>query len=514
MGTDFRLGVGISSDILSAHNRSVACSRRILSRESRVGNGALVRDVIGVKREWDFEFKQLPHSSIKTIDGGMGVEALRSLFDDIATGTLTLVCPEQEAADSVHSVLFKADSYEEVLRSRRATANWKSDVKFSLVELGTGAVGAIYVPSLPPGGGNGGGYTGTGLVGGGVGYTNIITNAMADYVVETKAELLYALSVASPGDIIFVPSWIAIDMTGTGSPVISEGVIIASDRGYDGSLGGLLYVTGTSSSTMFHPESHVKFNGLRLQGPTTGITYAESVSLWISGIWFDGYHALEVENCEISGFSFAGVYVKDDGCSGLTDSDVSLVHHCYIHHCQRAGIGYGVCVESASVLAEYNIYDYCRHYIAGSRSEAAVPPTNFHAQYNLCRTKVYSSMFDCHGGNDGGYVDVTTSAGGTIIINRNTFMGPSYHGDSGHTDWEMSVGIRGVPRTLASVVDNWSYAPTLWPVGTPADYIYYQGLDNLIGEYVDGKPITGKEYVHMEAYNNHYGTMPPDGWET
>ncbi|MFC1611506.1 right-handed parallel beta-helix repeat-containing protein [Myxococcota bacterium] len=44
---------------------------------------------------------------------------------------------------------------------------------------------------------------------------------------------------------------------------------------------------------------------------------------------------VEIDNNEISAWSHVGVAIIE----GLTGADV---HHNYIHHCQRAGLGYGV----------------------------------------------------------------------------------------------------------------------------------------------------------------------------
>ena len=145
MSDVFRLGaVGVSSDVLSGHNRSVSTRSRIMANETELSDGTLVRDPIAVLREWDIDFKQLPHKSANTVDQGMGVEDLRALLEVVSESSLSLVVPNEDGSDSVYSVMVAADSYQERLVSRRNAANWKSDVSFTLIGIrhadGTGDI--------------------------------------------------------------------------------------------------------------------------------------------------------------------------------------------------------------------------------------------------------------------------------------------------------------------------------------------------------------------------------------
>lgn len=119
---------------LSAHNRSVTMRSAILCNETELSDGGLARRRIAVARSWDLEFKRLPHTSENTVDGGMGVEALRTLVETVTVSSLYLTTPLEDGTYEVFPVLFRPQSYSETLVSRRAASNWKSDVGFTLDE--------------------------------------------------------------------------------------------------------------------------------------------------------------------------------------------------------------------------------------------------------------------------------------------------------------------------------------------------------------------------------------------
>jgi len=107
-------------------------------------------------------------------------------------------------------------------------------------------------------------------IGGGVGYTNIVDSASADYLVSDKNGLLGALNNATSGQIVYVCDTAEIDLSGEIDISVPAGVTVASGRGRNGSSGGLLF---TSTMTyqyeqLFRPADHVTFNGIRLRGPT------------------------------------------------------------------------------------------------------------------------------------------------------------------------------------------------------------------------------------------------------
>ena len=342
-------------------------------------------------------------------------------------------------------------------------------------------------------------------VGGGKGYNNIIkpNHPRVKFKVSTNNSndvkgLLYALNHVSNGDIIYINDDASIDLSGLTDIYIPAGVTLASGRGHNSSAGGLIFTNDQTSSrfsVFLRPRSHVTLNGIRLRGPDgnpAGISY-------MNGIRTSTYHGIVIENCEIYNWPYAAIEIHNDKLGDFHSVDKAWIHHNYIHHNQRNGLGYGVNVGAASVLIEGNIFDYNRHHVAGNRSLHGTPTTNYEVRYNILMNTNRNSLVDCHGGNDPkswgnpNDPDVTTVAGGILLIHHNTFT----------VSDQNSVGIRGIPAVVCRIYNNWTSVTTLSK--GPCDLAFRQRLENLKGSVVDGKPITGDEYVRMEVYNNKYG---------
>jgi hypothetical protein len=336
-------------------------------------------------------------------------------------------------------------------------------------------------------------------IGGGAGYSNIITSG--DYAVGSREEFLAVLSILSgmsegarTGKIIYIEESANIDMGGgtygTLSLSVPSGITIASNRGWNGSSGGRIYWSMPATPPRFKHflvvGNNVTFNGIRLQGPDGRIGTSGSDPL-IDGIHSSGKTGLVVENCEIYDWPYAGIAYYSDRLPGLGSSSKAYIHHNYIHHCRRAGLGYGIQVAASSALIEANIFDYCRHAIAGERG---YPVSNYEARFNIVEPHITNSMFDMHGGNDDpswgfdGGPDPRVPAGGTILIHHNTFKSST----------QIAVGIRGVPTNVCMVYNNWTY----WS-SAQSSTTFKQRLERL--------RLT--PYVNMRVFDNWYGTVPP-----
>ncbi len=333
--------------------------------------------------------------------------------------------------------------------------------------------------SIPSGYGAGVNPTGDGI-GGGEGYSRMVTPASADRVVRTKVELLSALSGASSGDVVYVDDAAEIDLTGKTDIAVPAGVTLASGRGQGGSAGALIYANDTTASgfpSFMEIRSRGRVTGLRVRGPdgTTSRTYPLYAGLVATG------DDVEVDNCEVYNWPQSGV--------GVGDHHYAHFHHNYIHHCQAAGFGYGVCVSGGTALIEANYFDYYRHAIAGARG---YPVSSYEARYNITGPNATNTAFDMHGGNDDpswGFndgPDQGVPAGGTIIIHHNTFQATGGN--------RISVGIRGVPTDACQVYENWTY----WESKYSAD-TFKQCVDNL----------GLKAYVKMSVRDNWYGEQTP-----
>lgn len=287
-----------------------------------------------------------------------------------------------------------------------------------------------------------------GSIGGGEGYAAIVTEG--DHVVESVEALVAALAAAQPGEVVFIPGETEIDLTTLiyieqlviGIP---EGVTLAGDRGNAGSAGALVVSDALATKIMIRALGpDVRVTGLRIQGPNPKRQLTHHRRAFGEGGDGSSYYykfptqngiatehdALEVDNCDISGFGHGGVY--------LQSGEGHHVHHCYIHHCQYNGLGYGICHNLASSLIEYNLFDFNRHSIAGTGR----PGCGYVARNNVELGTSLSHCFDMHGGRDRG--DGTDIAGTSIEIHNNTFGAP-----------KPAIVIRGVPQDICDVHHNW-----------------------------------------------------------
>ena len=287
-----------------------------------------------------------------------------------------------------------------------------------------------------------------GPIGGGNGYVNIITEG--DYTIRDLDALLDALSKAKSGQVVFIPDETLIDMT-TRIYIeelvleIPEGVTLAGNRGYGKSQGALLTSDAMETPVIIRAAgTDVRVTGLRIQGPNPkqyldhhrrsfgegGGGHEYYYKFPTSDGITTKYSRLEVDNCEISGFSHAGVY--------LITAEGHHIHHNYIHHCQYQGLGYGVCHDTASSLIEYNLFNWNRHSIAGTGR----PGNSYVARQNVELGESLSHCFDMHGGRD--RKDGTDIAGTSIDIYNNTFRAR-----------QTPVVIRGIPEEKCEVHHNW-----------------------------------------------------------
>lgn len=287
----------------------------------------------------------------------------------------------------------------------------------------------------------------SGPIGGGRGYRKIVTRG--DYTVATLDDLLEALGKARAGEVVFIPGAAEIDCTARVyiEELVLEvpaGVTLASDRGHGDSAGALLCSDALKTPVLLRAAgADVRITGLRIRGPNPkryldhhrrsfaegrghAYYYKFPVSIGIR----TAHAGLEVDNCEISAFAQAGV--------SLTDGDRHHIHHNFIHHCQYAGLGYGVSHDKASSLIERNLFDSNRHSLAGTGR----PGCSYEARHNVELGTSLSHCFDMHGGKD--RKDGTDVAGTRILIHHNTFRAS-----------QTPVIIRGVPQEHCRVFGNW-----------------------------------------------------------
>lgn len=347
-----------------------------------------------------------------------------------------------------------------------------------------------------------------GPIGGGEGYTEIVTSG--DVVVREADDLVAALAAAQPGDVVFIPGDVEMDLTAliyVEDLVINipEGVTLASDRGHNGSKGALLTSDALDTPNMVVVRgADVRVTGLRLRGPNPkqyldhhhrafrggrdhpddgeppeGRNHRYYYKFPVSTGIRAHFPRLRVDNCEISAFSRAGVY--------LGDGEGHLIHHNFIHHCWYHGLGYGVSHNRSSSVVEYNHFDYNRHSIAGSGR----PGSSYVARHNVELGVASAHCFDMHGGTSSSRQeesdfdeDGNPIAGNRIDIYNNTFFTPVNPPDY-YVDFPAAyavIYIRGVPQEGATVTRNWM------PMhGDPARAIFY-GENTEVSQNAFGDP--------------------------
>jgi hypothetical protein len=302
-------------------------------------------------------------------------------------------------------------------------------------------------------------------IGGGPGYTRIIpeTDSGVKYVVATKDQLLDSLKNAQPGDVIYVKGDADINLTGTYGVTIPEGVILASDRGRNGSLGGRIFQyrgSNAADETAFENRQmlkvggdNVRITGLRLEGPDKTTERLDDPSNPMNNPSVKGAillidnKGLEVDNCEIWGWSWAGIAQHIS-----TGTGNSYIHHNSIHNCQADGYGYGFVIDGGIALIEANLFDYTRHAICGE----GVTGEGYEARYNIHLghgDAIGGHHFDVHGYPYNDQSSINSIAGNEYKIHHNTIE---------LTDLPC-VGIRALPETGVWIHHNIFKTSTIDP---------------------------------------------------
>uniref|UniRef100_F4C961 Right handed beta helix domain-containing protein n=1 Tax=Sphingobacterium sp. (strain 21) TaxID=743722 RepID=F4C961_SPHS2 len=278
-----------------------------------------------------------------------------------------------------------------------------------------------------------------------------------NYLVNTKAELIDALQKAKSGQVVYVEDNASIDLSGSMKIIIPAGVTLASGRGKNGSRGGLLYSNKNGTKPLFTiGGANVSIVGLRIKGPDTEI-YANGkdafagksneekkknrLQLYKQNMYgvpvsegiLNGCANFEVRNCEIYGWTHAGIVIVDGG-------DGSRIFNNYIHHNQRFGLGYGVVVDGAKAIIKGNLFDYNRHSVAGTGRMGS----SYEVSYNkFLENNNTTWAIDMHGGAD--RKDGSNLAGSNLVVHNNIIR---LKGSA------LAVVVRGVPSDDAKIYNN------------------------------------------------------------
>jgi hypothetical protein len=238
-------------------------------------------------------------------------------------------------------------------------------------------------------------------------------------------------------------------------------VTLASNRGVNGSAGALLYTEEDVDDT-FYLHGTGRFTGIRLRGAHPGSDTGGPSDTSGVKMFGDG----ELDNCKVFGFTYDGV--------GPENGSRGHIHHNVIVENNKDGLGYGVHVEDADPVIEYNYFNYNRHSVAMSEAEGS-----YTLRYNHFGPKEVMHNIDVH-----------SPAGGDYDIHNNIV-------ETVYREWDgnlnHAVDIRDVPNQ-AVITDNWFFndnAPD--PNGDPD-----VGGQTIVQENVS-------DWTNMSFYDNHYG---------
>ncbi len=353
-----------------------------------------------------------------------------------------------------------------------------------------------------------------GQIGGGAGYYQIYTEKDATRVVKTKEQLIAAVNFAREGDIIYIDENARIDLSDAQNSKldfldIKVKITLCSNRGFvreDGSVstGGVIICSAlTSSPLMKITAEGTRITGLTIAGPDPATHLSHHNHAFSMGNFppcvlrvepFDPDHAyyynlqnttgiligvskVEIDNCEVSGFSDAAIKVgKDINTEVVRDVEI---HHNYIHHNQLNGLGYGVSHYDGYSTIHHNLFNYNRHSIAA----AGHAESGYTAHNNVDMGQNLSDHYDMHGGYD--LKNGTDIAGEYVHIYNNTYLdGKLPYNLRGRQTDKRTFEYNAVynpreeyynhlthNRYTGEKLDNVEIGKNLWGISTPKPYV-------------------------------------------
>ncbi len=293
-----------------------------------------------------------------------------------------------------------------------------------IAEYGTGAY--PYLASADPRTTAYIGHPVGGPIGGGPGYLHYYSPNGAEVINDPSNSLRLqhlqdAMTNAGPGDVIWVPSGMDI-VSSTRLGTLKDGAILASDRGLNGNPGAKLTLTGAIPGTyengfiVSYGNTHI--SGLVLQGPsaTKGDAAGNSGENCAIATISANIKKIEIENCWIDKFNNGAFFDRGNGASWdgarMEWNGAHYIHHSYIAHCQRGGMGYGVSTDLAKAFfwTDCCIFRDNRHHTAIDGYHAG-----YEASYcdygDAWNDRYYDTQWpgdpqhqvDWHGGGSAGY---------------------------------------------------------------------------------------------------------------
>jgi len=329
--------------------------------------------------------------------------------------------------------------------------------------------------------GDDGGSTDGAAMGGGSRYARTVTRSDANIVARTASELVDGLSAASAGEVVFVPGDEQIDLGGRKIEV-PAGVTLASNRGVNGAPGALLYTDQEVNDSLFVREN-ARFTGLQVRGPHPGSDTSSGGSN-ANAIRCTG--DCEIDNNDVWGFSLCAVAVQY--------GSRAHVHHNVIRENNRDGLGYGVWVDAADPIIEYNFFHHNRHSVAESSDPGSY----------TCRYNHFSPTEVLHN------IDMHAPCGDRYDVHNNVVetVRREWDGNVNHI-----VSVRDAPNDMALIQDNWFFNPNAPDSNGPTDRAGQAIIQPKSSSWTNVS-FSGNHYG--EDANVTYSDVIPnyDGWRT
>lgn len=303
------------------------------------------------------------------------------------------------------------------------------------------------------------------------------------------AEVNGWLDDAGNGDVVWIGGDTEIEVTDASSRVeVPAGVTLASDRGLDGSDGGLVYTDEFGGDWEFfdgvglvNVAGGARVTGLRVRGAL------DDDADWVphdyayedAGIAAQGPNA-EIENCEVV-----------DCAIGVFCDDGTHVHHSHLHGAKMEGLGYGVHIGESDAprpRIEFNRFEHNRHSVADGGGGGYV------VRHNVFRAPLISHVVDQHPPG-GTHMEVYNNTVEAVTDDQDGTQLPGFV-------------VRGVPSEGADLHHNWFYNPDA-PLDDPGPGDERRAIVQ-IGD--EGNWTHVDEWENVTFSDNHYGeTEPPEG---
>lgn len=259
-------------------------------------------------------------------------------------------------------------------------------------------------------------------IGGGAGYSAGPKQTDARFHAGTLDELMASLKQAQSGDLIWIKSESTIDFTGKRLEVPPK-VIVAGDRGLNGSLGPLLTAKHTGDEYFITLGDGARLSGLRIRGSNPLFINLDSQESDPSG-----YAVLcvngEIDNCEVSQFRRGGIGL-------FRTSDRSHIHHNFLHDIAAYPVLIGNGSGDGHVI-EANRIEWAWHAVGSNGSRGSGYIVRYNEFVRVVRPKLFETSgssppnwcLDVHE-NDGSQTRPPRPATRKLIVHHNSFLAHS-----------------------------------------------------------------------------------------